>query len=176
MFKTFLIATCLVAFAVACGGAKPAPEVVAAPEPAPVVASLQPELPPQDLAAPPPAPIKRFDDMTPIERFELMKGTVLPRMAAQFTAFDGQHFAKVTCATCHSAQAKERNFKMPNPDLPKLPGDAAGFQKLMAEKPAMVKFMHDKVSADMATMLGEAPYDPKTQKGFGCGHCHTFVQ
>lgn len=100
----------------------------------------------------------------------------MPRMAAQFAKFDPVHFSKTTCATCHGENARERKFAMPNPDLAKLPSTPEGFQKLAAEKPAVAKFMMEVVTPEMARMLGEAPYDPATHKGFGCGGCHTFAK
>jgi len=62
---------------------------------------------------------------------------------------------------------------MPNPKLPKVPNDMPGFDKLSKDKPDAVKFMSTKVVPEMAQMLGEEPFDPKTGKGFGCHQCHT---
>jgi hypothetical protein len=39
----------------------------------------------------------------------------------------------------------------------------------------MLAFMMEKLTPTMAETLGESLYDPATQKGFGCGNCHTMV-
>ncbi|MFW6053864.1 MAG: hypothetical protein ACOC9J_03540 [Persicimonas sp.] len=57
---------------------------------------------------------------------------------------------------------------MPSPSLPKI----EDFEKLEAEQPEMMEFMKTEVVPEMATMLGQEPYDPETQTGFGCGGCH----
>ena len=67
--------------------------------------------------------------------------------------------------------SSDGKFKMPNPKLPKL-SFTDGFKKHMDKKPEITKFMMEKVVPEMATLLGTQPYDPKTQKGFGCAGCH----
>ena len=116
---------------------------------------------------------KSFDSLTHDERVDLMKHVVLPAMKTEFTAWEGEEFAAMNCATCHGAGAKDKTFEMPNPKLPKLPADAEGWKKLEAEEADAVKFMRETVVPKMAAMLGEQPYDPATGKGFGCFECHT---
>jgi hypothetical protein len=116
---------------------------------------------------------KSFQDMDHDERAAFMKGVVLPTMSAHFRKFDAEEFAKINCATCHGDGAKDKSFEMPNPKLPKLPADPAGFAKLAAEHPQAVEFMKGTVVPEMARMLGEPIYDPATGKGFGCFECHT---
>jgi thiol:disulfide interchange protein DsbA len=192
MFKTFRALACLIPLVAACSGAQPAPSPEAtaapaepaatpaaapAPTPAPVgVASGHEALPLPDLTQPPPAPSETWDKLMFPQHLEVMKTHVMPRMGAQFAKFDATHYGKMTCVTCHGENPRDRKFKMPNPDLPKLPMTPAGFQKLAAEKPAMLRFMKEVVTPEMARMLGEAQYDPKTQQGFGCGGCHTFAK
>jgi hypothetical protein len=73
--------------------------------------------------------------------------------------------------TCHGPDAKKGEFEMPNPKLPKLdPKDNFKAHKKEAE---VVKFMMERVVPEMATLLGEEPYDPAKQEGFGCFDCHT---
>ena len=114
-----------------------------------------------------------WKDMKRAARMEHMKHVVLPKMKAAFTAFDPGEFADFKCVVCHGAGVEDKSFKMPNPKLPPLPADEAGFKKLMADEPDAVKFMSETVVPQMAAMLGERPYDPATQKGFGCFRCHT---
>src|SRR5579863_4437174 len=118
-------------------------------------------------------PAKAWKDMDHEERAAYMKKTVCPKMKAEFIAFDAKEFGDMNCATCHGDGAKDKTFKMPNPKLPKLPATPEGFKKLGEEHPDAVQFMRTKVVPDMAALLGEAPFDPKTHQGFGCFECHT---
>jgi hypothetical protein len=111
--------------------------------------------------------------MTGDQKKDYMKTVVFSKMKDDFVAYDDKHYTNMTCVTCHGEGAKAGNFKMPNPALPKLPGDPAGFKALMEQKPAAMKFMGGKVVPDMAQMLGEPPFDPQTHQGFGCFRCHT---
>ncbi len=115
-----------------------------------------------------------WKDMNHDQRLDFMKATVLPKMKAEFAAYDSKRFGNITCGTCHGDGAKDGTFKMPNPKImPKVPNDQPGFEKLMKTQPDAVKFMGGKVVPMMAQMLGQEPYDMKTGKGFGCHECHT---
>jgi hypothetical protein len=102
-----------------------------------------------------------------------MKSTVLPKMKAEFVAYDAKRYGTMNCGTFHGAGAKDGSFSMPNAKLPKIPNGMAGFEKLQKEQPEALKLMATKVVPQMAQMLGEEPLDPKTGKGFGCHECHT---
>jgi hypothetical protein len=148
--------------------------------------AVKPGLPPAAGSAAAPAPAgaapatptasgKLWADMNKKERKQHMKEVVMPKMKELFVEFDAKHFAKMDCATCHGAGATNGKFKMPNPKLPKLPADEAGFQKLAAEKPKAAEFMGTKVKPTMASLLGLPEYDPKTKTGVGCFACHMQV-
>lgn len=114
---------------------------------------------------------KPFRQMTMGEKKNHMKMVVTPRMAAVFQAWNAKGFEDFGCLTCHGPSAKTGNFAMPSSALPRLdPTD--GFKKELEKHPAVMKFMSEKVVPEMAAALGVAPYDPATQKGFGCGGCH----
>jgi hypothetical protein len=117
-----------------------------------------------------------WKDMTPEQKGKYMKEVVTPKMKPAFQAFDAEEFKKFGCPTCHGDKAKEKKFKMPNPGLPALPGDQAGFAALMEKKPKMMKFMGETVKPEMAKLLGLPEFDPKKPEagGFACGACHTF--
>jgi hypothetical protein len=147
-------------FAVACGGSQPA---VDAPPPA-GGEEAAPETP-----APPPT--KPFHDLTQEEKFEVMKKVVVPTMKPLFQAHDAEKFKDFGCVTCHGPRAKQGKFDMPNPELPKLKF-ADNLKHHQEKTPAMLTFMMEKVTPEMAKALNEPAFDPATKKGFGCGECH----
>ncbi len=189
-----LVVAAAVPVVFSCGGETPPPE---APPPAPPTAPAPPETAPPvasasvapeaDAAAPavsasaapvasaPSGPNPPWDAMTKEQKTDYMKTAVMPKMKAEFQAFDGTKYASFGCRTCHGKGAKAGTFKMPNPDLPKL-SPADNFKKHMDAKPDLTKFMMQKVVPDMAAVLGEHPYDPATQQGFGCFDCHTMAK
>jgi cytochrome c553 len=121
------------------------------------------------------APAKKIDweNMKLEERKKYMKSTVLPEMKKKFQAFDAKTYKKFNCATCHGDGATDGKFKMPNPKLPKLPTDQAGFMALQQKKPEAVKFMGTVVKPTVAGLLGLPEWSPQNPKGFGCYECHT---
>jgi hypothetical protein len=123
--------------------------------------------------AAPPAPAKiDWKSMDKKARKDYMKKTVLPQMKTLFTAVDAKKYKKMNCVTCHGEGAN-KDFKMPNPELPKLPTNEAGFKALQEKKPEMMKFMGTKVKPQMAALLGMPEWTPQNQEGFGCYGCHT---
>lgn len=113
-----------------------------------------------------------FDDMNHEQQMRYMKETVMPTMAPLFASFDEKEFAKFTCATCHGSDAKERDFHMPNPELPQLdPSD--NFRHWRQKDPQAVEFMAQEVVPNMASLLSEPVYNPASGEGFGCMDCHT---
>lgn len=93
-------------------------------------------------------------------------------MRSLLQAFDAQHFARVTCATCHGANAREVNFHMPNslPALPR-PGSEA-WTALSRDHSRIFEFMEHRVLPAQAQLMGMQPYNPQTHTGFGCFNCH----
>ncbi len=104
-----------------------------------------------------------------------MKATVLPTMKKLFVAFNKKTYSKMNCQTCHGEKGVENKFKMPNAELPKLPGptDRAGFMALAQKKPEAAKFMGTEVKPTMAALLGKPEWEPSKPDGFGCYACHT---
>jgi hypothetical protein len=102
-----------------------------------------------------------------------MKSTVNPKMGALFHDFDAKRYDEPKCVLCHGSGAKDGGFKMPNPELPKLDFSPAGMKAMHTKSKAIVEFMGKQVVPTMAQLLGQPPYDAKTQKGFGCLECHT---
>lgn len=186
-----LLATSLV-IAAACSSSQPVteqPVETAAPtsdmpEPAPTTTeTAAPTAAPTETAAPtaapttPPPPAKKaWKDMTFDERKKFMATDVMPAMAKTFQEFDAKEFAKFECVTCHGDAGKgdKATFKMPNPKLPKL--DPKDNFKKHAKQQKWLDFMMQKVTPQMMQILGEAPFDPASGAGFGCGDCHEMVK
>jgi mono/diheme cytochrome c family protein len=105
------------------------------------------------------------------QRKAYMKKTVLPAAQKMFAEFDAKKYKRVTCVTCHGEGAGA-DFKMPNPELPKLPTSPEGFKALQEKKPDMVKFMGTKVKPTVAALLGLPEWTPAAPQGFGCYNCH----
>jgi hypothetical protein len=114
-----------------------------------------------------------WDKMSKADRKQYMKDVVMPKMKPLFQTLDPKHFADFKCVTCHGNGARTGDFKMPNPQLPKLPNTREGFEKLNKDKPKMMEFMAKTVKPTMASLLGMKEYDMKTGMGFGCNNCHT---
>jgi len=106
------------------------------------------------------------------QRIDFMVKTVLPKMKAEFQAFDAKRFARMDCSTCHGDGVSDGSFKLPNDKLPKLlePDLFAKHRKLT---PEMTAFMLDKVEPDLAAILEIPTFDPETRKGLSCYNCHT---
>jgi hypothetical protein len=159
--KTVGLMSCLliVGSSLACGGAQP--QAGGPPPPSSVEAPVTA------------APGVAWKDMNHAQRMDYMKKAVFPKMKDEFIGYDAKRYSEMNCLTCHGDGAKDGSFKMPNPKLPKLPADEAGFKKLGEQKPEAVKFMGGKVVPDMAKLLGEEPFNMQTHQGFGCFECHT---
>jgi hypothetical protein len=182
-----LVAT--VALAAACGGeqpeatqpANPAPSAMPAPSAteapaasaaAAATAAPTASAPPAEAAPTQPGP-GDWDKWSHEQKLAWMKAAVMPKMGQAFHDYDASKYGDNKCTLCHGDGAKDGSFKMPNPGLPKLPASPAGFKKLAKDKPKILKFMRETVEPQMAALVGEQPFDMKTNKGFGCFECHT---
>lgn len=153
--------------------ASEAPAASAAPSAsAPPVASAAPSASEAPAVPPPPGP-GEWDKWSKDQKRDYMKAAVMPKMGALFHDFDSTKYAEPKCVLCHGAGAKNGTFKMPSADLPKLPGTPADFKKVHDKAPKVFEFMLQQVEPQMAALIGEEPFDPKTKKGFGCFNCHT---
>ncbi len=172
MSRTNLSISLVAALAFACGG-KPAATTdttdTSTAEPAPPAESSPADAPqPADMA---------FEDMTHEQRVAFMKNTVVPTMKSTFQQFDAKRFGEFNCKTCHGSGATDGTFKMPSPDLPRLPPPEKfmDFAKDPAHAP-WVEFMAQKVKPQMALLLKEKEFDPATNTGeFSCHACHMTV-
>ena len=91
------------------------------------------------------------------QQMDRMKTVVMPKMSKVFTDHDATKYASFSCKTCHGPE-----YKQPQQFLPKLKLSGDGFQKMSADKPDIVKWMHESVEPQMAAAMGEKPYDMKT--------------
>jgi hypothetical protein len=162
-----------VAFAANAAGEGGAPGKAAAPAAKPAAAAAPAPAPaaPTAAAAAAPAAID-WKAMKKPERKKYMKEVVMPKMKELFMTVDAKKYSAADCTLCHKSTD---NFKMPNPKLPKLPGDEAGFKALAEKKPEVVQFMATKVKPAMAALLNLPEYNPETKQGVvGCPSCHTM--
>ncbi|MFI5263238.1 MAG: hypothetical protein ACHQM6_01845 [Candidatus Kapaibacterium sp.] len=110
-----------------------------------------------------------WDKMDHAARKAYMKQVVFPAMKTEFAAFNPQKFGNMKCTTCHGKGAENDSYKMPNPEIFKLPRSKEGWAKADT---AFMRFMRTTVKPKMADLLGIPPFDMKTMTGFGCGNCH----
>lgn len=169
--RTFLMAAFLVgvsgAAAVADAGGKP-PETTSAPAKPPAPAAKAPDSP----AKPAMAKID-WASMKKPDRKKYMKAVVLPGAKELFAAYDAKKYKKVTCQTCHGEKrVDDSTYKMPNPEIAKLPTTPDAFKALKAKKPEMVKFMAEEVKPHMAAWLGKPEWTPQNPNGYACFGCH----
>jgi cytochrome c553 len=120
-----------------------------------------------------------WKDMTPEQKGKVMKTQVTPKMKAAFQKFDPEHFKVFNCSTCHGKDAKEKKFKMPNPEITPLPSTPEAFQAMMKKKPEWAKwtkFMKEEVVTGMVATLGVPEFDfhKPDPTAFGCKNCHTL--
>jgi hypothetical protein len=120
----------------------------------------------------PGAPGIPWSQKTHEQRADWMVHQVLPKMKAAFQGFDAKGFEDFKCQTCHGKNAREVNFKMPNPEIYALPAENT-FVAAMEYDKDTTKFMAETVVPTMAKLLDTHPYDMKTGEGFGCFNCHT---
>ena len=167
----------------ACGGESLTPTVPTVDTASAMPSGLPSALPSASASAPAsasavasavPAP-PTWKTMTKEERKDHMKKVVMPKMSAVFQSADAKKYADFSCVVCHGPDAKQGKFDMPNPKLPKLTMGTDPKKPFAKHKPEVVKFMMEKVVLEMATALGEAPFDPATKVGFGCHNCHMFT-
>ncbi len=110
-------------------------------------------------------------DMSFEQKRDYMRDVVMPRMQTVFQDYDSERFSSFTCATCHGSDAFSVNFRMPNGLAPLDPQNIPALFENEETRP-MAEFMAGPVEHTMAELLGEQPYDPETQQGFGCLNCH----
>jgi hypothetical protein len=114
-----------------------------------------------------------WDKWSHDQKLAYMKSTVMGKEKDLFSTYDSAKFGGLNCKSCHGSGASDGSFKMPSADLPKLDATPDGFKKLAKKNPKMFDFMMKQVEPQTASLLGEQPYDLKTNVGFGCFNCHT---
>jgi hypothetical protein len=167
-FATTVFSSVFLLCAAACGGAEPPPPANpggATPAPSAVPSSApSPAASADDVVVP-----ATWSTTMPKEaQIAFMKKNVAPRMAKVFQGADAARYASFGCKTCHGPQ-----FKPPKEFLPHLTLKD-GKMTAFGDKPEVAKFMAEHVVPEMASAMGQPPYDPQTHQGFGCGGCHAI--
>ncbi len=106
------------------------------------------------------------------KKLAYMKETVMPAEREIFGRFEPLRYAHMTCETCHGPGARDRSYRMPNPDLPHIVGGRGGFQELISKEPETVRFMQSVVGPETAKLLGYPVFDMEKHVGFSCYQCH----
>jgi cytochrome c553 len=168
----------LAALALSCTPRPAAPDSAApAPDAAPRAVAPPPDVPPvaRDADAPPAdvaadvAAAPGWATMSRAERMAYMEDAVLPEMQRMFRAFDARKFARLTCATCHGANGRAVQYRMPNGLDPLTPSRIPA--RYASQRPMDV-FMVRSVLPRMAQLLGKPVAPPPALTGFGCLGCH----
>lgn len=183
-FRTLTLTTVASLLFIACGGGSPTPvtpaPTTAASDSASAMPSAMPSAASTDASAAPtvasaapsasastPPPAAWSDDLTKHQKGAFMKATFSPAMSAVFKEHDAAKYGDFGCKTCHGPDFK------PNPKdfLPHLTMDGKGLAEFKT-KPAVSKWMHEKVVPAAAKAFGKPEFDMKTGQGFGCMGCH----
>jgi len=133
------------------------------------------DTPPQTVDSTKTPAVFDWKKMTHDQKKDYMKNVVMVKMRPLFHDFDPEKFEKINCKTCHDpAGVEQDSFKMPNPELEKLPATPEGWKKLSQGKDSSIlKFMATVVKPKMAELLHLTPFDPEKNTGeFGCNNCH----
>jgi hypothetical protein len=112
---------------------------------------------------------QNWADMDQEARGRFMATVVLPEMQTMFQEFNAEEYADFSCETCHGANAREVEFRMPNGLAPL---DPESVPAMFQSTQPMAQFMTQRVWPRMAEMLQMQPYDPETHQGFSCFNCH----
>lgn len=109
---------------------------------------------------------KPFKDMTTQEKMAFMGMEVMPLMEKIVKKADPSK-GTFLCVNCHGATGPTSGYKMPNGLIPLDP------KKLppVGTSP-LIDAMYKEVTPQIGALLGIAPFDPATGKGFGCFSCH----
>ena len=174
------VATALMGFVMACGGAKkeetstPKKErsEVSAPksnwEPAPL-----PNDGPIKLLGLTGPDEKPWNSMNYEEKEWYMIGKVHPVMRQIFQTYNHDKYEgeKFECVPCHGENPEAKKYKMPSDHLSKVPAYGSKDWKDM-ENARIFKFMNQRVTPAMGQLIGEKAWDPETGEGYGCWGCH----
>jgi hypothetical protein len=169
-----------IGFLVGCGAkatTAASAETTPASEPAPAASSWQPPPLPTDTPAIKnlgiTAPDKPWASMNYDEKEWYMVGKVHPVMREVFQSLDHDKYEgmKFECAPCHGENGAEKKYKMPGDHLSPVPAAGSEDWKAM-QNSRIVKFMVQRVTPSMASLIGEKSGEPGSGEAFTCWGCH----
>ncbi len=151
--------------ALACGG--PSAETAEPSEPAEGgEVAAEPTEHPSAIAAlgltPPEVP---WDQMSGADREMYMVGKVQPIMEEVFRTHDPERYPEIQCETCHGADMRELEFRMPSQRMYRIPREGTpAYQAMLDNFGPTVRFMKEEVTPKMAAIMG--------QPDLSCASCH----
>ena len=121
---------------------------------------------PSPAASADPGSVLPWERMTPRQKQDYMRSTVMPTMRELFVRFDPHRYPKMGCSPCHTRSSGTPDYRMPNDDLLLDPSTCEPGPGADPSAIAMNRFMLEEVGPTMGRLLGK-PFN-------SCYWCHSY--